>query len=105
MTAIAGVRPIGKRLKQNRKRSILTQKQVGLETRHFSVIRSDALGLDRYPVSVLERIRYAIDKNQLTPARAASLLDVEEEAIRKTMLSEPPLATEVELREFGELPL
>lgn len=79
--------------------------QVGLNARHFSATRSEALGLDRYPVSVLERIRCAIDKNQLTPVRAASLLRVEEEAIRKTMLSEPPLATEVELREFGELPL
>lgn len=60
--------------------------------------------LGTYPPSVLERVRSLIEQDELSPAAAASLLRVSQEAIRDQLLATPEHARPDEQREFRELP-
>jgi hypothetical protein len=63
------------------------------------------LYLERYPLSVLEWVRWAVEEEELSHAQAAGLLNVEVVTFRHQigLLKDPPEAT-VEEQEFDQLP-
>jgi Zn-dependent peptidase ImmA (M78 family)/DNA-binding XRE family transcriptional regulator len=77
-------------------------RQLGISSDEFNVPEPRALHLDRYPVSVLEQIKRAIEQDLLSPKQAAGLLRVEQSDIQRTLLSDPPLASPQELREHDQ---
>ena len=60
--------------------------------------------LSTYPMSVLERVRALVEHGDLSPAAAAALLRVSQEAIRGQLLGAPKHADPSALRELQELP-
>jgi Zn-dependent peptidase ImmA (M78 family)/DNA-binding XRE family transcriptional regulator len=80
--------------------------QLGLDVGFFSVPKRRPLYLDRYPISVLEWIRWAVEEEELSHAQAAELLNVDVVTFRHQigLLEDPPEATEEEEQEFDELP-
>lgn len=79
-------------------------RRIGLHPWHFSP-RSEPLRLSRYPLSVLERTRSALQDGRASVGEMAGLLGVDEEVIQGDLLSDPPEATPAELREYDELPV
>lgn len=76
--------------------------QLGLNGDEFHVPEPRPLRLDRYPLSVLELIKKAIEQEQLSPKQAAGLLDVALSDIQRILLSAPPLANELERQEHEQ---
>ena len=72
--------------------------QIGLDPSWFQVAGPPYL--DRYPVSVLEQVKEAIEDLELTPSQAAGLLDLDVVTVQTILNAQPPLATSVEEREF-----
>lgn len=72
----------------------------------FSIPEHKTLQLERYPVSVIERIKRAVDDAELTPTQAAGLLGVDVHTLQRQikLFSDPPKAGEGERLEFEELP-
>jgi Zn-dependent peptidase ImmA (M78 family)/transcriptional regulator with XRE-family HTH domain len=72
----------------------------------FRIPEHKNLHLERYPVSVIERIKRAVEHDELTPPQAAGLLDVDVHTLQRRikLFSDPPLAADEEKREFEELP-
>ncbi len=79
---------------------------IGLNAGDFRLPQHQPLSLERYPVSVLGRVKWAVDTKRLPPAEAARLLNVDGETLERSiaLLVEPPAATEAEAQEFEELP-
>lgn len=79
--------------------------QIGLDPEEFRVPEPRPLYLKRYPVSVLWRVKRAVEEDQLTDSQAADLLDVDVVTLRRQLklLSNPPKATQREVEEFDEL--
>lgn len=78
--------------------------QLGLDFADDAPRVAEGIRLSSYPPSVLERVRYFIQDDQLTPAAAASLLRVSQETILRELLATPQPADAGELRAFEELP-
>lgn len=72
----------------------------------FRVPERRPLYLERYPLSVLEWVRWAVEEEELSHAQAADLLNVDVITFRHQigLLEDPPEATEEEKREFDQLP-
>ncbi len=81
-------------------------RQLGLDAGFFQVPKRRPLYLERYPLSVLEWVRWAIEEEELSHAQAADLLDVDVVTFRHQigLLEYPPEATEEEEQEFDEFP-
>lgn len=79
---------------------------LGLERDPYqrAVLASNAVTLESFPPSVLERVREMVESDELSPAGAASLLRVSQEAILQRLLAAPRPADKDEEREFDELP-
>ncbi len=77
---------------------------LGLEEEMFRIPEPHPLFLERYPVSVLEQLRRALQADHLTPAQVADLLKVDVTTVRARLLAEPPKANPLEAGEFDELP-
>jgi len=78
--------------------SAIMAARIGLDASWFQVPGPPYL--ERYPVSVLEQVKEAIEDLELTPSQAAGLLDLDVVTIQTKLLAQPPLATSVEEREF-----
>ncbi len=76
---------------------------LGMDPEEFNIPEAQYLGLERYPVSVVERVKRAVYGNELTPAQAADLLNVDIHTLQKR-IADPPEATEKEAQEYRELP-
>jgi Zn-dependent peptidase ImmA (M78 family)/DNA-binding XRE family transcriptional regulator len=76
--------------------------QLGLDPADFRIPEPKRLVLERYPVSVLERVRNAIEEGFLSPKQAAGLLEVDLLDIQRKLLTPPPEATEPEKREHDQ---
>lgn len=83
-------------------------RQLGLDTGFFRVPGEARrpLYLERYPISVLEWVRWAVEEEELSHAQAADLLNVDIITFRHQIgqLEDPPEATEEEEQEFDEFP-
>ena len=66
--------------------------------------RMRGITLGSYSPSVLERVRALVEGEDLSPATAASLLGVSQEAVLGQLLAAPAEASSEEQREFDELP-
>ncbi|MDP9409824.1 MAG: XRE family transcriptional regulator [Actinomycetota bacterium] len=80
--------------------------QLGLNAQFFSIPERRPLYLERYPISVIEWVRWAIEEEELSDAQAAGLLDVDVVTFRHQigLIFDPPEASEEEEQEFDELP-
>ena len=76
---------------------------MGLDPDEFNLPDHEAVHLDRYPVSVIETVKRAVDNDDITPPQAAGLLNVDVYTLQQR-ISEPPPATEGERREYDEQP-
>ena len=76
---------------------------MGLDPDEFNLPRHEAVHLDRYPVSVIETVKRAVDNDDITLPQAAGLLNVDVYTLQQR-ISEPPPATEGERREYDEQP-
>lgn len=74
--------------------------QIGVDPGEFQIPEARPPYLDRYPVSVLERVKEAIEDLEMTPSQAAGLLDLDVATVQTKLLVKPPLATSREEREF-----
>jgi Zn-dependent peptidase ImmA (M78 family)/DNA-binding XRE family transcriptional regulator len=74
-------------------------RQLGMSSEEFNVPEPKALHLGRYPVSVLEQTKRAIEQEFLSPKQAAGLLDVDVTDVQRILLAPLPKASD---REFGE---
>jgi hypothetical protein len=81
-------------------------RQLGLDDGLFRVPERRPLYLERYPLSILEWVRWAVEEEELSHAQAADLLNVDVITFRHQigLLENPPEATEEEEREFDQLP-
>lgn len=79
-------------------------RRIGLHPWHFRIEPTEDLRLNRYPLSVLERARRAVETGSVPPSEIAALLQVDEEVVQANLLTDPPEATAEELREYDELP-
>lgn len=77
-------------------------RQLGLSSEQFNVPEPRPLHLDRYPLSVLEQTRAAIEGGLLSPKQAAGLLGVDASDVQRVLLAPPPRASERERREHDE---
>ncbi len=77
--------------------SAIMAPRIGLDASWFQVTGPPYL--ERYPVSVLEQVKEAIEDLELTPSQAAGLLDLDVVTVQTKLLAQPPLATSVEERE------
>lgn len=79
---------------------------MGMDSDEFNIPEHRMLYLERYPVSVIERVRRAVEDGYVSPSQAAGLLDVDVHTLQQKILqfSDPPPAEEEERREFEELP-
>ncbi len=79
---------------------------LGMDPEEFSIPEHKPLHLERYPVSVIERVKRAVDNAELTPSQAAGLLEVDVYTLQRhiKMFSDPPKADAEERLEFEELP-
>lgn len=80
-------------------------RRIGLHPSHFQIGAEETLRLTRYPLSVLERGRRVVKAKGVSPAALARTLNVEEETVQSSLLTDPPEATAAELREYEELPI
>ena len=78
--------------------------RLGIEAYPSQTASIAAGSLGCFPPSVLDRVRRLIEGDELSPAAAASLLNVAQEAVLARLLTNPPRATNDERREFRELP-
>ena len=78
--------------------------RIGLDASHFRSADPSPLGLERYPISILKKVRWAIQNEVLSCASAAGLLRVDRDVIRRKLMAPPSPASPEELREFAELP-
>lgn len=76
--------------------------QLGLNPEPFRIPEHKPLHLDRYPLSVLELIKQSIERDLLSPKQAAGLLGVTQGDIQRTLLSDPPLANDLERQEHAQ---
>lgn len=90
------------RMRQYSPQALATR--IGLDPEHFREADPMPLSLDRYPMSVLKTVLGALQRNEVTLSAAAHLLDVAPEVIEAVLLTDPPLASPRELREFYEFP-
>ncbi|WP_166395181.1 ImmA/IrrE family metallo-endopeptidase [Rubrobacter marinus] len=81
-------------------------RQLGLETGLFRIPERRPLYLERYPISVLEWVKSAVEEEELSHAQAADLLKVDVVTFRHQigLLENPPEATREEEQEFDQLP-
>lgn len=81
-------------------------RQLGLDDGLFRIPERRPLYLERYPLSVLEWVRWAVEEEELSHAQAADLLSVDVVTFRHQLglLEDPPEATEEEEKEFDQLP-
>lgn len=79
---------------------------LGMDPDEFNIPEHRALYLERYPVSVIERVRRTVESGALSPPQAADLLEVDVHTLqqRLKLISDPPEATEDEMREYEEQP-
>ena len=77
---------------------------IGLNAADFTLPAKSAPQLDRYPISVLEKVERAIRDELLSTTQAATLLGVDATLIQSALLSPPPEAKRDELLEYEELP-
>ena len=79
---------------------------LGMDPEEFSLPEHKTLYLERYPVSVIEQVKRAVDDAELTPSQAAGLLDVDVHTLQRRikLFSDPPKADAEERLEFEELP-
>lgn len=76
--------------------------QLGLGSEEFRIPERKVLRLERYPMSVLEETKRAIEQGHLSPKQAAGLLRVDASDVQRVLLSPPPAATERERHEHEE---
>ena len=83
-------------------------RQLNLSLELFQTGRSDPnkknSKLERYPLSVLEQIKSALDAEQIVARKAAQLLGVSKSELESRLLNKLPEAEEAEKQEFDELP-
>ena len=81
-------------------------RQLGLDAGFFSVSKRRPLYLERYPISVLEWVRWAIEEEELSHAQAADLLGIDVVTFRHEigLIEDPPEATKEEEQEFDQFP-
>lgn len=79
---------------------------LGMDPEEYSLPEHKTLYLERYPVSVIEQVKRAVDDGELTPPQAASLLGVDVHTLQRRvkLFSDPPKADAEERLEFEELP-
>lgn len=79
---------------------------LGMDPEEYSLPEHKTLHLERYPVSVIEQVKRAVDDAELTPSQAAGLLDVDVHTLQRRikLFSDPPKADAGERLEFEELP-
>jgi Zn-dependent peptidase ImmA (M78 family)/DNA-binding XRE family transcriptional regulator len=77
-----------------------------LDPEEFEIPEPKPLYLERYPVSVIERIVQAIEDDELTMPQAADVLDIDPYTLQQQvkLILKPPKAKPQERREFEELP-
>lgn len=76
--------------------------QLGLNSDEFRIPEPKTLSLDRYPLSVLEETRWAVEQGYLSPKQAAGLLEVSIRDVQGSLLAPPPAANEREELEHAE---
>lgn len=76
--------------------------QLGLGCEEFRIPERKALHLERYPMSVLEETKRAIEQGHLSPKQAAGLLRVDASDVQRVLLAAPPAATDRERHEHEE---
>jgi Zn-dependent peptidase ImmA (M78 family) len=79
---------------------------MGMDPDEFNIPEHRVLYLERYPVSVIERVKQAVEDGNLSPSQAAGLLYVDVRTLQQKIkqLSDPPPAKDEEKQEFEELP-
>ncbi len=79
---------------------------LGMDPEEFIIPEHKTLHLERYPVSVIEQVKRAVDDAELTPSQAAGLLGVDVYTLQRRikLFSDPPKAGVEERLEFEELP-
>lgn len=80
-------------------------RRIGLDPWHFRVERKKTLGLARYPLSILEQARRAVQSGEATVSELARTLQAPKEEVEAELLTDPPEATPAERREYEELPV
>lgn len=80
--------------------------RLGLDQSEFTIPDQETIFLERYPVSVIERVRKAVHDNLLTVSQAADVLGVPQHDMQRSLklLSQPPEAGPEEQQELGEYP-
>ncbi len=76
---------------------------LGMDPDEFNIPEHEALHLERYPVSVIEFVKRTVRDDELSPAQAAGLLNVDVHTLQRR-ISDPPAATDEERREYEEQP-
>lgn len=79
---------------------------LGMDPEEYSLPEHKTLHLERYPVSVIEQVKRAVDDGELTLSQAAGLLGVDVHTLQRRvkLFSNPPKADAEERLEFEELP-
>lgn len=80
-------------------------RRIGLDPWHFRIEKEETLGLARYPLSILEQARRAIESEEATVSELAQVLQTSKKEVRSELLTDPPEATPAERREYEELPV
>ena len=80
--------------------------QLKLNPEEFDVPRQRVLFLERYPISVLERVSRAVEDGRVSVSQVADVLDATSSEVeeRLKLFSNPPEASSEELRQLGEFP-
>lgn len=79
-------------------------RRIGLHPWQFRVGSEETLGLSRYPLSILEQARRAVESGTATASEVATALQVGKREVHSELLTDPPEATTAERREYEELP-
>ncbi len=77
-------------------------RQIGIDSDVFNKPGAQALGLERYPTSVLQSVRDFVLGDALSVSQAADLLDISQTQVRSFLLSKPTAATEAEQKQISE---
>jgi Zn-dependent peptidase ImmA (M78 family) len=80
-------------------------RRIGLHPWQFRVGSEETLGLGRYPLSILEKARRAVESGKATASEVASALQVGKRDVHEELLTDPPEATTAERREYEEFPV
>ncbi len=81
-------------------------RRLGLDRNEFTIPDEETIFLERYPVSVIERVWEAVDNDLLAVSQAADILGVPQHDMQRSLklFSQPPEAGSEERQELGEYP-